>query len=394
MNQTKILKSRFPDKLILYLFFAINLSYFISLFLLQLFVGIFFILWLIDYTKEKLKTIDLFFILIILLGIIRIISIFLSDYPNSSYQAFYKEALFYFGFFAFTFYIRRFSEDDINSIFLSIIIGSIIFSIIGIYRFSIGDVDRAQTYTSGYMIFSTYLLAVFPFSFLIKYKFIKKNEILYTSIIAALILSGIIASLGRTNIAIGIIILLSALIFKKISIKQFILIGVISIAISFMVYKISESKTVEARINTITNTSDRDVIYKGAFELITKKPFFGFGPRTFKDVFPFSNELIDKGVGNWHNDLLNIYMESGLFALLLYLLLFSSLLFILIKMLRLNNSIVKNNIIWGIIFSVCATLVSSLTSGNIFNPTFSIYFVLIISVTSAFYNKPLFTNKS
>jgi O-antigen ligase len=47
-----------------------------------------------------------------------------------------------------------------------------------------------------------------------------------------------------------------------------------------------------------------------------RHPFVGFGPRTFREVFPLMQQLADKGTSSWHNDFLQVYMESGLLGLI------------------------------------------------------------------------------
>jgi len=59
----------------------------------------------------------------------------------------------------------------------------------------------------------------------------------------------------------------------------------------------------------------RDVLWRGAVMLIDDHPLLGFGPRTFPAIFPLFDEMPVRGVGSWHNDWLQIYMESGLLAL-------------------------------------------------------------------------------
>ena len=44
-------------------------------------------------------------------------------------------------------------------------------------------------------------------------------------------------------------------------------------------------------------------------------PVVGFGPRTFTEIFPLFSEMRVRGVGCWHNDYLQVYMESGLLGL-------------------------------------------------------------------------------
>ena len=60
----------------------------------------------------------------------------------------------------------------------------------------------------------------------------------------------------------------------------------------------------------------RDTIWRGALMLIGEHPFVGFGPRTFLSVFPLFDQMTVRGVSSWHNDYLQVYMESGLLGLL------------------------------------------------------------------------------
>ena len=50
--------------------------------------------------------------------------------------------------------------------------------------------------------------------------------------------------------------------------------------------------------------------------LWNQHPIVGFGPRTFHEIFPLFDAMPIRGVGSWHNDYLQVYMESGLLGLL------------------------------------------------------------------------------
>jgi O-antigen ligase len=61
-----------------------------------------------------------------------------------------------------------------------------------------------------------------------------------------------------------------------------------------------------------SHLSDRDVLWRGAAALLDDHPLFGYGPGTFRQIFPFHDLLTDKEINGWHNDYLRIYLESGL----------------------------------------------------------------------------------
>ncbi|MEX0603050.1 MAG: O-antigen ligase family protein, partial [Bacteroidota bacterium] len=64
-----------------------------------------------------------------------------------------------------------------------------------------------------------------------------------------------------------------------------------------------------------SHLTGRDVIWRGAMDLMTERPVTGFGLKTFPVIFPYFNLLEDKGVGTWHNDIIQVYLESGLIGL-------------------------------------------------------------------------------
>jgi O-antigen ligase len=63
-------------------------------------------------------------------------------------------------------------------------------------------------------------------------------------------------------------------------------------------------------------TSGREVIWAGAYQLIMEHPVVGFGPRSFVSIFPLFDKMPVRGVGSWHNDYLQVYLDSGLITLL------------------------------------------------------------------------------
>lgn len=67
-------------------------------------------------------------------------------------------------------------------------------------------------------------------------------------------------------------------------------------------------------------SSGRQEVWAVAAELRTAKPVFGHGLGSFDDLVTAGvrSGFSDKGVGDWHNQYLQIYMESGVVGLLLF----------------------------------------------------------------------------
>jgi hypothetical protein len=111
----KLIKSRFNQKIIFYLVASFLASFLISLALLQLFAALLFLMWLFE--KDKLKATDSFFYIMIGFGLVRLTSIFFSEFFNSSLIAVQKELLFYTTLAALFFYLKTLSRENISKQF-------------------------------------------------------------------------------------------------------------------------------------------------------------------------------------------------------------------------------------------------------------------------------------
>ena len=373
--------SRFNQNVHFYLLVASVCSFLFSLFLLQLFVGALSVLWIFDKFSEKKKAFDIFSKVIFIFLVVRIISILFSSYPGDSNQAYYKDALFYFGFFSFDFYLKTLDKKRIKIIVYSFAVAAAVIALIGLIRFNLSLVDRAQSFSSGYSTFSSYLLA--GFGVLICLSTDIKNGYILKTVLLALILSGVITSLGRTNIVTIILLFIAAFFLKKINIKEasiIILLTVVLSAISFY----NNSVEANARMEQPASLSDRDVLLKGSKDLFLefKNPILGYGPRTFKDVFPYREMLTDKGIGSWHNDFIQIYFESGILGLAALLTIIIVTYYFLIKILKNNIDNEYKIVLLGVLLGLSGLILSALTAGFIDSPVLSLVFAFLISLVS------------
>ena len=381
-----MISSRFDLRIPFYLLIFLSVSYVLSIFLLQLFGGALVVLWLFEKNSEKRKAIDSFIIAVLVYGVTRLLSVTFSEYPENSIHTLYKEALFFLSVFSIGFYLKSFDQKRVRSIIYVFIAGAALNSLIGLIQFNLGIVERAESLSSGYTVFSGYLVAVLGIA-IAAFGFSEiKKKYFYLNIVAiGIILSGILTSLGRANIAIAALILIISLIIKKINLKQFLFIALITGLISYISFS-NNARGFTQRIETPAQLSDRDIICKGAGELVWEHPIFGYGPRTFKKIFPFKEEFADKGIGGWHIQILQIYFESGLIGLAAYLIL----LFIVFKsgykFLKSKAEEENKLIVIGVLFSVTALFLSAFFSGFIDSPVLSIEFAFLSSlITSEIY---------
>ncbi len=385
-----VIGSRFKKNIIFYLVIAGICSFLLSLFLLEVFFAALSIMWLLESIENKKRAFDVFTSLIIIFGLIRIVSIFFSQYPSVSYQSFYKDALFYLSFFSLSFYLKAVGKEKIRLILYWFLIAAVIISITGLFLFNLNLVERTQSFTAGYATFSSYLVAALGL-FLVFHE--ENNERLRSIFIIsgiALILTAIITSMGRTNIFISGVLFFAALFLRKFKLSFAFIIVLITILLSLFSFN-NNRVEVTNRVDNPTDLSDRNVLLEGAKLLALSHPVLGFGPRTFHQIFPLKNKLADKGIGSWHNDFIQVYFESGVLGLFSFLLIIFSVYYYGIKLLRRNINNTDSKIILSTLFGFSGLVLSALTAGFIDSPILSILFAFFISIISAeiFYNKDL-----
>ena len=378
-----MITSKFHANVYYFLIAAAAASFLISLFLLQLFVALISILWLFESIENKKKSLDIFTWLIAGFGIIRILSIIFSQYPGVSVQSFYKDALFYFGFFSFSYYLKVIDYGKLKSILNYFSLAAIVVALIGVVLFNLSYVDRAQSFSSGYSTFSSYLIVGLGVMIAVPPRIKMKNFDILIPLGTALVISGIITSLGRTNMLIAGLLFLTGVVMKKIEIKNIIIVAALTVIICGLSFYNNTSQ-VEQRVENPTALSDRGVLMKGFEKLKFDHPLLGFGPRTFHQIFPYYDELNDKGVGSWHDDFIQVYFESGLLGLAAFLAIIIYVIYFSFKFLREKK---KSNYLYDVVLAVMmgftALVLSAVTAGFIDSPVLSVIFAFLIALLSA-----------
>ena len=262
------------------------------------------------YVKTPIDIPVIFFVLA------KLISVFTSISPESSSIILINDLPYYLLFFIFNYILSEDFEKIYQNFLRVLLFSSLIGSLIGIASYLLKFSERAISTTSGFTTLGIYLtvcLSIFLFQQDNKYLF--RNNILFFVFILIL-LGGILFTFNRTHWLACILIIIVYSVYKRKYI--YILFTVISSAVFIFI------PSLQVRLFQLIlfwkNMSDRDILWKGAYSLIYEKPFFGFGPNTFNIVFPLKNELADKMVASWHNDYLQIYMDSGIFAITAFVL--------------------------------------------------------------------------
>jgi O-antigen ligase len=248
----------------------------------------------------------------------RLLSVLYSQYPKNSLTAIHIEFFFYIVFFLVTQSVRR-NEISTTRLVAAIIVGAgVVAALIGVAKVSFHLALRGSSTSAGPYTLGTYLCFALPLALFMKAS--KEDYHHWRWFIILILCLGIVSTLDRLHmIAMTATILLAGLLSRK---RVFAVAFVSALAICLF------ALSVRFRFDQIVDfhalMNGRDVLWKGAAMLITRHPFVGFGPRTFNEIFPLFQEMPVKGVGSWHNDFLQIYMESGLMGLIALLWLISA----------------------------------------------------------------------
>ncbi len=367
------------QKIIFLLFGALSATYLLSLPLMQLFAALIILLWLFE--KDKFKRLGTLQLLFGLFVIIRVISIFTSQYIELSRPSLYKDTLFYLSFFPFSYYLSGFDLQRKEKLMDIFVIASVLVSLIGIALFSLNIKPRAQSYMAGYGTFSTYLLVAF--AFFIHYasrgrEYFKGQNILT----GAVILTGLVLALSRTDIGIAVMLMAGAFILKKIKFSSLFFILLLTAAFSAAAFSLN-NRELNSRVSNPATLSDRNVLWGTAYRLAGEHPVIGFGPRTFNSVFTHRDQLGDKEVGSWHNDYITVYIESGAAGLIAFLL-------FILYLLKINLLVnwkefkqgLNNTLNYAAFTAVAAMLLSAFFSGFVGNPILSVIFAMTAALSA------------
>ncbi len=196
------------------------------------------------------------------------------------------------------------TKNILNGFFLILCSAAVIASIYGSSLVLFGISERAESTTSGYYTLGTFLTVVAALLLVIgsdKY-FISSKLLWAFSLI--IIVVGILFTFNRIHWG---IIALIILLFGFIREKKIIFIVSIVAAIIIISVPMFRERLFQILFFS-SNLSDRDIIWKGAGMIYLEHPIFGFGPITFREIFPLFENLTDKYVSSWHSDYLQVYI--------------------------------------------------------------------------------------
>ena len=246
----------------------------------------------------------------------RILAIPLSIDPAASAVAFRTEIVFYLLFFVFTGMLTLERPDEIRFMLRLVIWTGVIAAVIGTVKVLAGFSERAASTSSGFYTLGLYLCVVLSVIVCTGREFILRRWL--WTVASLIVMLGIVFTYDRIHWAGMLIVIAVAGIFWE----RRLLLTILAAGIALVMFVPSVHTRFMEAVHILSYTSGRDVIWRGAMMIGDQHPVFGFGLRTFHLIFPLQAELPDQHVGSWHNDLLQVYMESGLVGTVMLLAIF------------------------------------------------------------------------
>ncbi|MCK5833090.1 O-antigen ligase family protein [bacterium] len=328
-----------------------------SIVAVEFFVGLLFILWLaklfID-DKTVIHHSKVSAILIIFVTL-RILSSLFSLDINNSLNSLGKLPLLLVFFPINTLFSRKDLEKALGVMIIAIALASLL----GSAKVIFFGMDRARTTYGGYTGLSLQITVAINLSlyFILKTKHALK---LYLPFFIILFI-GLLATYARTQWITAFLSIIVAIALIRPKRLFYIISGMICGLLS-----VPES-IMQRLLETFRygGDSSRIALWDGSLDLLKGLPFFGYGPKTFLDIFPKSalKELLDQSVWNYHNDFIQVAIESGWLTLAVFIILWCVILILVCRAACLRDSM---KILCGTAF--LGLFVSSLLNGVFFDP--------------------------
>ncbi|MGA2622378.1 MAG: O-antigen ligase family protein [Bacteroidota bacterium] len=347
----------------------------------EVLAGGLFVLWVVlmargvRYRRTALDIPVLIFILV------RLLSIVFSEYPSMSYVTITRELVYYAGYFFTVYYLQNVRPQKIESLLKVLIISTGAITAIAITQFLLGHTLRVNALTGGGML-STQLAFVMLVALVAKdVKSIFRSPMVFWLLMSVCAI-GLALSMTRGDwiaTAAGVV-LFSAVFNRK------LLFGMIAFSLVLLLVVPSVRHRMTTLENPLQNTSDRITLWKNAVSIIGVHPVLGFGPETFHAVFTDVEHLGDKQIGAWHNDVLQLYMESGGIGVLSFGLYMGCLLFLSLRLIMHSRYRPDElNIGWMGLLLLVAYLISGMFTMPTISITNGILFRFLIAIVAVEY---------
>lgn len=205
-----------------------------------------------------------------------------------------------------------------KTIFKVILMGVGLLALLSAGRVWLGQTPRASFMSTGYYTTAQYCtlvlgLALAGFSYSQELK-----EKIYQGLAAMILCLGVFLTFSRACY-LAVLVMFLVVLVKKSRKILFILVPVLLLTALVPNLKQKLGERLDWKSSQIL--SGRPALWEAGFEKLKDLPPTGYGPNSFKNIFParFWEIVEDKKTGSWHNEYLQVILESGIFTLLFFL---------------------------------------------------------------------------
>jgi O-antigen ligase len=244
--------------------------------------------------------------------IFRILTIATSIDPAISLHAL-RKIPFLFIYFPLSDIARREGFSEMRHLLRTLVISAAVVSLYALTRVSISNIYRVESTTAGPTTLAMFLAAAFAVGSVLIAQGVLRPLMLWLPNLA-----GMMVAIGFTKCRAPWItaLILAMAAFRRHRALMLLLSG-------FALFILSAERDFTARYEEIFrwpyNLGDRPIIWESGIRLLQDRPLLGYGPGTFKLIFDRRHEVKDRRVGAWHNYVLEIWLESGFFAVMIFL---------------------------------------------------------------------------
>jgi len=209
------------------------------------------------------------------------------------------------------------NQSQKKSILKIILIGAGLLTLLSGFRVWLGQTPRASFLSTGYYttaIYSTLVLGLalawFTYAKLLKEK-------IYLGLVVTILTLGIFLTFTRACYLAALVIFLFVLVKKS---RKILFIIALAAILAALVPNLKEKLGDRLDWKSSQLLSGRPTLWKAGFEKLKELPPAGYGPNTFKKIFPSESweKVEDKETSSWHNEFLQIILESGIITLLFF----------------------------------------------------------------------------
>lgn len=347
-----------------------------------------FVLWIVQRTKTRSVRVRSTVLDLPVLAFVaaRIVSIVASTDASRSFQALYTEVFFYSIFFIVSDAVALWDHARLRIFFRMIVVAAAIAAVIGISKVVFFGAVRAASVTSGYYSLGLYLSAVCAMVLVLGREPLYVPRRAVWAGVCVLLSAGILLTYNRVH---WVTLLFSVVVVGVVRERKALLAAIILGTVSVLFIPSVQERFLQL-VHLSSHLSDRDVLWKGALMRAGEHVVFGFGPRSFPDIFPLFGELQDKGIGGWHNDYVQVYMESGIIGLVAFFWLIVAVAYHGVRALKQGARTPESrNVIAGILLAVSVFFIA----GGVFDTVVSLLFWSLLAILAVMVGRDVVTRQ-